>query len=68
MKIIVNYPSKDKLEDFNNNVAYLNATLILKTIDQLDISDKSKNIICDKIITILEESIDDKKKDEHQQL
>lgn len=51
MKLIVAYPIIDKT--FNENLATFKAKLLLKSIDNLDASDKIKDDLLDKILEIL---------------
>lgn len=52
LQVIVNYPISDNI--FNDNLATFKAKLLLRSIDNLNVNDKTKAEILDKILEILD--------------
>lgn len=58
MKVFVNYPEDaDKKTEFEDRVADFHATLLIKKIQDLHISDKSKKKVLDLILQNLKEKM-----------
>ncbi len=54
MEVFVNYPTTDGIKLFLNNLAIFKAKLLLKSIDDLNVDDKTKNEVLDKVLEILD--------------
>lgn len=55
MQIFVNYPKTDnKTKILSNNLATFKAKLLLKSINNLDVDDKTKNEVLVKVLEILD--------------
>lgn len=60
MQVFVNYPNTKEEEDiFLNNLATFKAELFLKCLDKLNIDEKDKSLVLDKVFEILEQKNDD---------
>lgn len=59
MQLFVNYPKTcDGMKNFFDNLATFKAKLLLKSIDDLNVSDKTKNEILDKVLEILDNKLE----------
>ena len=55
MQVFVNYPITDEgIKVLSNNLATFKAKLLLKSIDDLDADDKTKNEVLVKVLEILD--------------
>lgn len=53
MQVYVNYPKAENEELLLNNLAIFKAKLILKSIEDLNVDDKTKEIVLEKVLEIL---------------
>ena len=62
MKLFINVPTDENgINKFNNAFAKVQATLLQKSIDNLNIDNQSKQKIVSKLLTTLKEQIDERK-------
>ena len=62
MKLFINVPTdKNGINEFNNAFAKVQATLLQKSIDNLNINNQSKQKIVSELLTTLKEQIDERK-------
>ncbi len=55
LQIYINYPKKDDAKELLlNNLAIFKAKLILKSIEDLNVDDKTKEIVLEKVLEILD--------------
>ena len=54
MQVYINYPKTGDKELLLNNLAILKAKLILKSIEDLNVDDKTKEIVLEKVLEILD--------------
>lgn len=58
MKLFINVPTNEKdINEFNNAFAKVQATLLQKSIDDLNIDNQSKKKIISKLLTTLKKQI-----------
>lgn len=62
LKLFINVPTdKNGINEFNNAFAKVQATLLQKSIDNLNINNQSKQKIVSELLTTLKEQIDERK-------
>ena len=62
LKLFINVPTDEKgINEFNNAFAKVQATLLQKSIDNLNIDNQSKQKIVSKLLTTLKEQVDERK-------
>lgn len=54
MQAYINYPKTENEELLLNNLAIFKAKLILKSIEDLNVDDKTKEIVLEKVLEILD--------------
>ena len=54
MQVYINYPKTENEELLLNNLAIFKAKLILKSIEDLNVDDKTKEIVLEKVLEILD--------------
>lgn len=60
MQVFVNYPTtEENIKIFLDNLATFKAELLLKSIENLNISDKTKDEVLEKVLEILGDSPED---------
>lgn len=60
MQIYVNYPTtKEGMKQLLDNLATFKAKLLLKSIDKLNVNNKTKNEVLNKVLEILNNKPDD---------
>lgn len=58
MQVFVNYPKTEKgKKELLNNLAKFKAELLLKSIDNLKVSDKVKDKVFEKVLEILDDKL-----------
>ena len=62
MEVFVNYPKDEEgIKELNKAVAQVHATLVLKSVEDLDISSESKKKVIKSLIQKAEEAIKEEK-------
>ena len=62
LKLFINIPQDEKgIDEFNNAFAKVQATLVQKSIDNLNIDNQSKQKIVSTLLTTLKEQIEERK-------
>lgn len=62
MNLIINLPTDEKgIKEFNTVFAQVQATLIKKCVDDLNIDKKSKQVVVDELLTTLKKQVDERK-------
>ncbi len=60
MQVFVNYPTtEENIKIFLDNLATFKAELLLKSIENLNVSDKTKDEVLEKVLEILGDSPED---------